>query len=479
MRNSLIGCTVRTFLSDLEVSNVSAKAYNFSHECGFGDYMEGESTLYQTIKEAVDKVSIIDTHEHLLMETERTSRKPDPFETFFAHYASSDLVSSGMPPEELEKVRDPTRPLEERWKTLEPFWERIQNTGYARALNIALKDLYGVDGLRENTYRHLASRMEAANKPGIYNWILKEKSGIDISIEDSTLIRLEDIDRRFFAPVMRFDDFATAKERTDFEALAKRCGRPIHSFLDLVKALELEFERTSKMIFGVKIGLAYLRELRFRKVSQNEAEEVFANIYNQDLFRRRMLKNRAERIPEGLSLQETRPLQDFMVHRIVQLAAEKGLPIQIHTGLQEGNENVITHSKPTHLINLFREYKEAKFDVFHGSYPYMGELAVLAKNFQNVYIDMCWLHIISPHGARQALAEWLDTVPWNKIFGFGGDYIFAEGVYGHSVIARENIARVLTEKVEEGSISEEQAVKLAQKLLRDNPCELFFSRKAF
>jgi len=435
------------------------------------------SRLYSTIKEAVDKVRIVDTHEHLVQEKERITRKPDLFETFLAHYASSDLVSSGMPLKELERVRDPKLPLEERWKIFKPFWENIQNTGYAMSINIAVKDLYGVDGINEKTYKKLASRMEEANKPGLYQWILKEKSGIDVSILDGLSSSLEDFDERFFAPVTRFDDFVMARERTDVEALAKRCGKPIHSFSDFVQALELAFEKASRIIVGVKIGLAYMRELRFDKVSQREAEEVFVNIYNQRLFRRRQLNGRVERVPEGLSLEETKPLQNFMVHRIIQLAEEKNLPIQIHTGLQEGNENIITNSNPTLLINIFREYKKARFDIFHGSYPYTGELAVLAKNFQNVYIDMCWLHIISPYRARQALAEWLDVVPWNKIFGFGGDYIFAEGVYGHSVIARENIARVLIEKVEEGYFTEEQAVRLAQKLLRDNAHEFFFSKR--
>ena len=455
---------------------VSIEFITFQYVYRFGDFMKG---LYQTIKEAVDKVRIVDTHEHLLQETERTVRKPDLFETFLAHYASSDLVSSGMPLEELEKVRDSRLPLEKRWEIFKPFWERIQNTGYARAINIAARDLYGVDGISEDTYKELASRMEKANKSGLYQWILKEKSGIDISILDYLFAPIEAVDRKFFAPVTRFDDFVMAKERMDFEALGKQCGKPIHSFSDLIQALELEFEKASKMTVGVKIGLAYMRKLRFDKVSQREAEEVFVNIYNQELFRRRQLNTRVEMVPEGLSLKETKPLQDFMVHKIIQLAEKKRLPIQIHTGLQEGNENIITNSNPTLLTNLFREYKEVRFDVFHGSYPYTGELAVLAKNFQNVYIDMCWLHIISPYRARQALAEWLDTVPWNKIFGFGGDYIFAEGVYGHSVIARENIARVLTEKVEEGSFTEEQAVYLAQKLLRDNAHEFFFSKKYF
>jgi len=438
--------------------------------------MKDRSKLYQTIRKAVEGVGIVDTHEHLLQEKERTAKKSDLFETFLSHYASSDLVSSGMSQEELDKVRNVTLPLEERWEIFKPFWDRIQNTGYVRAINIAVKDLYGVSGVSEDTYKDLALKMEHANKLGIYQWMLKEKSGIDVSILDSLSVPLEEVDRKFFAPVTRFDDFVMAKDRTGFEALGKRSGKTIHSFSDLVRALELQFEKASKMIVGVKIGLAYLRDLSFEKVSQREAEEVFVNIYNQELFSKRQLDTRVERVPEGLCLKDTRPLQNFMVHKIIQLAADKGLPIQVHTGIQEGNENVITNSNPTLLINLFREYKEVRFDVFHGSYPYMGELSVLAKNFQNVYVDMCWLHIISPHSARQALAEWLDTVPWYKIFGFGGDYIFAEGVYGHSVIARENIARVLVEKVDEGSFTEEQAVNLAQKLLRDNAYEFFFSK---
>ena len=135
--------------------------------------------------------------------------------------------------------------------------------------------------------------------------------------------------------------------------------------------------------------------------------------------------------------------------------------------------NLVTNSNPTHLVNLFIDYGEAKFDILHGSYPYTAELATLAKNFHNVYVDLCWLHIISPSHARRALSEFLDTVPSNKILAFGGDYRFVEGVYGHAVIARQNVAKVLTEKVEEDGYEEMEAIHLAKRLLRDNAIELF------
>jgi hypothetical protein len=59
--------------------------------------VSGNPTSYAAIKSAVDKIKLIDTHEHLPQESERIKGKPDPFATFLIHYLSSDLVSAGMP----------------------------------------------------------------------------------------------------------------------------------------------------------------------------------------------------------------------------------------------------------------------------------------------------------------------------------------------------------------------------------------------
>jgi hypothetical protein len=101
------------------------------------------------------------------------------------------------------------------------------------------------------------------------------------------------------------------------------------------------------------------------------------------------------------------------------------------------------------------------------------ELGNLAKNFRNVFIDMCWGHIISPEAARRALVEWLDAVPANKISAFGGDYCFVDGVYGHQLLARQNVAAALAQKVADGSISLERAKEVAVWLFVENPKRLF------
>jgi hypothetical protein len=430
-----------------------------------------ESPYYKEIKKHVDSVRIVDTHEHLPQEPERLKQEVDVLATFFPHYASSDLRSAGMSEEDLLKIRDPKVPLEERWGVFEPWWERIRNTGYARAVEIAARNLYGVDGINSDTYKMLSEKIKQRNEKGLYRWVLKDRSGIDVSINDKFVY---DVDRELFAPVKRFSEFLLVKDRTDLENLGKQVGVPIHTFGKMVSALRSEFDKMEDKIVGVKIDLAYSRPIRFEKVPFSEAEEVFNDVYKADRFKAFQTPEVWKMVPESLGSEEHRIMQDYLVHAMIGEAERRGLPVQIHTGLQEGNENILSNSNPELLVNLFMEYKDARFDIFHGSWPYCGELGALAKSFPNVYIDMCWMHIISPNRSRTALSDWLDEVPVNKILGFGGDYLFVEGVYGHSVIARENIAKVLSLKVDDGIYSVEQAKKYASWLLRENATRLFF-----
>ncbi len=48
-----------------------------------------------------------------------------------------------------------------------------------------------------------------------------------------------------------------------------------------------------------------------------------------------------------------------------------------------------------------------------------------------------------------------------------------EMAYGHAVMARQVVARVLSEKVDEGYLSQDEALVLAQRMLRDNPASLY------
>lgn len=167
------------------------------------------------------------------------------------------------------------------------------------------------------------------------------------------------------------------------------------------------------------------------------------------------------------------PLQDYLFHRVVQCTEALAMPLQVRTGYQEGHGNVISNSDPTLLTNLLIEYPKVKFVLFHLGFPYTGELSVLAKTYQNVYVDFCWNHMGQPSVARRVLGEMVDCIPGNKLMAFGADFGYIEGVYGHQVLARRNVAASLAQKVDEGFFTMAEAEFLATRLLRDNAIDLY------
>jgi predicted TIM-barrel fold metal-dependent hydrolase len=238
------------------------------------------------------------------------------------------------------------------------------------------------------------------------------------------------------------------------------------------RALEQDFldnVKRSPMV-TVKTTIAYQRPLLFRKVNREEAERDFERVAKN------LVPSRSRDPFAELTRERAPDLQDFLFHRIIQLAREHSLPMQIHTGIQAG-QIVIANSNPMPLTNLFFYYPDRVFDLFHSGYPYMREALSLAKMFSNVYIDMCWTHIIAPSASRSILHEYLDTIPSNKVFGFGGDCRYAEQSYGHSVIARDNIIRVLEQKVADGDFSETQAVEIGRRVMHDNAAEIFLAAR--
>jgi hypothetical protein len=426
----------------------------------------------------IENLWIVDSHEHTVQEDERVSSKVDPLQIFLSQYASSDLISAGLTVEDYVRALDTRIPLKERWKIIEPYWVKAKNTSYFEVIKLAIHDIYGISELNEDTVEDLSIKMNSLNKKGLYKWILKDLAKIKISVYDG-ISDVVEVDRNFFLPVVRLEDFILIRSREDVRKVSASVKIPIHSLRDLERALEIKVQSILDKVVGFKIALAYRRDIHFEKVTYDEAEKVFNKILGSEKTFIRYTSPDGIRLTmsDELSVEECRPLQNYMVHRILETASRRRLPVQVHTGLQEGNLNLVSNSNPLNLANLFMEYYDVKFDVFHGSYPYVRELAVLAKNFPNVYVDLCWLHAVSSSSAKSALEELLDMVPANKIIGFGGDYKHVEGIYGHSKIARKNIFEVLQEKVDRGRFSLEEAKNIARMLLHDNLLEIFTTIK--
>jgi predicted TIM-barrel fold metal-dependent hydrolase len=162
-----------------------------------------------------------------------------------------------------------------------------------------------------------------------------------------------------------------------------------------------------------------------------------------------------------------------MFGRIADNCARYDLPLQIHTGLFYDTWRNVTQANPSNLIPFIIRHRNTRFVLMHSGYPYGGELLAMAKNLPNVTLDMCWTYIISPAFAARFLDEAIETVPSDKVLGFGGDFQIPEGSYAHAMLCRDVVSRVLADKVLSGYWSETEALGYARALLRDNALRVF------
>lgn len=420
----------------------------------------------------ISNLPIIDTHEHLADESHRVNNEKDVLSLFLRHYITTDLVNAGLSREKILEIRDPSVKIEKRWNDLEPFWQRVTHTAYAQALKIAVRDLYQIDQINRETIGEIADRVEEASKPGLYTHIF-QKAGIKSAIVND-LDSIYNPNNVYETPIPRpsdppglfkkvFNGRALIYIRNKTQILQMQellHWNPIHSlqdWLDIIAYMFTQYPETA----ALKLPHAYGSSLAVTKATYHDAEMVFNQMLGSSYP------------DESLSHAAGQPLLDYLVHFSIQQAVKHNIPIQIHTGLLEGSYNNLQNANPLLLTPLLMEYREARFVLFHGSYPWIREFITLGKMYPNVWLDMCWVWIISPQAGRLILNEIIETIPQNKVTAFGGDYIFIEGSYGHSVMARKNIERVLADKISEGWFGVDEAMQYARAILHDNALELY------
>ena len=411
------------------------------------------------ILDYINNLEIFDTHEHLVpFEAQREHN--DVISEFLTHYFSVDLVTSGLPLIQLDKVRSNEISVIEKWKCIEKYWEQSKFTGYGQAIALVARDIYGIDQINRDSIEDLNTRYLETFNQKHYHKIIKEKSKIKIAILDRFGER--ECDKDYFITANFVRPMIYPNNYQDIVNLEKEAGISISTLDDYLLACEKRIDNFLMCSKILKCSLAYSRSLDFARTEKYVAVKGFNKIINN---------KHTDNISGTFECDID--FSNYMFHYIISLAQERGMIMQIHTGIQEGHGNILSNSHPGLLNRIFMNYPDMKFDIFHIGYPYQSELGVMCKMFKNVYIDMCWAHIVSPVASRNILSEWLEFLPYNKINGFGGDYCFIDGVYGHQYIARRNIAEVLSEKVERGLFSVSEACEIGKAILYDNPVEFF------
>lgn len=414
---------------------------------------------YRTLRETLDKVPAIDTHDHL-----------QPFDKLPGYNETKQgkgMNLAGLWRNSYYTWYNPLTPWEKGME-FDPWWAKARHdfknarsTSFYRYQAIAFEPLYGVDfdTITDDQARELDRRIfeNYKDQKWLYE-VITEKANIELMFNDPYWARLE---FKTFYPwevlvfnvtslVRGFHPSETSADPDSPYVFAQKHGLPIESLDDYLQVLDHLF-LTAKDNHAVclKTTLAYQRTLHFENVPRERAEKVFGK--------------RAS----VLTPAEIKDFEDFIMWRLCEMSAKYELPFQIHTGQAR-----IQGSNPMNLVDMIEANRKTKFILFHGGFPWVGETAVIAQRNKNVWIDSVWLPQLSYSMGKRALHEWLDAFPSNRIM-WGADCNHAEGIYGATEFTRRCVAEVLAEKVDSRDLTLEHAHFIGRQIMRENALELF------
>lgn len=425
--------------------------------------------INQEIQQLIDRTPFVDTHEHLWEESLRVQAlimgkesgiPPADFGILFSHYTDSDLIVSGMPPSDREKILGHDLTPKGKWALLAPFYDRIRHTGYGRFVRESVRRLFGEADLRADNIEAVSDKLRAGVQPGYYRRILKETANIEYAQVNS----LEgNVFRETELPDILAQDLSIVAlgSGVDVADVSKALNREVGSLKDWKDLIDWCFATYGPRAIAVKDQSAYSRGLDYEPMSEKDTATLFA----------RYLKN-----PKTITPGELKAVQDHLFHYCVDKATEYKLPVKLHTGYFAGHGGMPLHRVRRNagdICALLQTHPNARFDLFHIDYPYQDEIIALAKHYPNAWVDMCWVWIINPAASVRFLKEFLMAAPANKLFTFGGDVMPVELVPGHAAVARQGLAQAISELIEEGWLAAAEVESLVERLMRGNAQRFF------
>lgn len=237
------------------------------------------------------------------------------------------------------------------------------------------------------------------------------------------------------------------------------------SFVDLEnKFVALLSQPSDVPIVAFKTILAYRGGLKFLDTTKELASQDYADA--------KAGKVKGTSFSKQIRI-ECSNLHHYLLLRAFEIAGDRSLPVQIHTGLGDSDED-LAQSNPVLLRSVFENKSLAttKFVLLH-CYPFVREAAYLASLYPNVYMDLslaCFL--VSAH-METIMLEALSLAPASKILA-GTDGHTAPETYWYGALSfKRSLAKVLTKLLHEDMLDYSQAVKVAALILHENARSLY------
>jgi predicted TIM-barrel fold metal-dependent hydrolase len=234
-------------------------------------------------------------------------------------------------------------------------------------------------------------------------------------------------------------------------------------FDEVVERFSGEVEQSRQYGYcGLKSIVAYRTGLNIAEWTKDEAVTAFREA-------------RIEASEKGQLRITHKPLLDYLLHVAFVIAAERGLPIQFHTGYGDGDLDMRL-ANPLHLREILErsDYQTMQVILLHESYPYCQYGAYLAAIYPHVYFDLSYtIPFVDKLEMLAFTRQALSIAPASKLM-YSSDGIFVPEMHWAGAIrGRKILGQVLQEMIAAEEIDEQQAYRLAQQILHDTAYSVY------
>jgi len=213
-------------------------------------------------------------------------------------------------------------------------------------------------------------------------------------------------------------------------------------------------------IVALKTIAAYRGGLDVELVSRQDAKSDFQSTRNG------CVKNNKVRITRS-------PFYHYMLGQCFLLAEENQLPVQIHCGLGDQDQD-LSSSNPLCMRKVLQstQYRKTKFVLLH-SFPFVREAATLTSLYANVFMDISLSTFIAAPSVEGSFFDALSIAPVSKILASTDGHSVPETYWYSALKIRDGLARALQALIDKEFLNAERASQLAAMILHDNARTLY------
>ena len=246
--------------------------------------------------------------------------------------------------------------------------------------------------------------------------------------------------------------------------LREQTGLPIRSLDELEEAIRIQVQtlKTTGSIHALHMWLG--DSWSYRECGRAEARALFFQVHLGPA-----------------STEEINRLSSYTAQVMATEAGKHNITLQLFhgmncypTGGRHGGYG--SHWNPDFLrsIPLFASTcPETQFDIFLGSALPSHEAASIARLCPNVAVSGGWWHGFTPATLVRYFKDRLEMLPHTSWSAYFSDGYLIEWVYGKLALTKTCLVRALAEEIEDGFLTEDDAVDVAEHLLYKNPVRFY------